>query len=195
MKTLKNTKFLLITLISITLFSCSKNDDEIIPEEEVIKVDKNTAKSSTVNGNLNHFSIHNTGTYYTIVASEKMPTSIQNPDWGIKIDLIVKELPTQTVTLNHRVEPDFNLQTGEYYFNTADLVSEKWYVPFINSRPSAKLEIKIENSIATFTVFEAELSDNFVAPITKTDKISVSFSIPISGFNLTNNTSTGDLTN
>ncbi len=198
---MKNNKLFNVLFLCVLIFNMActsleneENIEDAPPSPPTSNLSKNTVSSTNVTGVLNYYTIHDTEQgYYTLTVSEKFPTSLQNPDWGNKIDFMVTVLPTQNITFNHREEPNFDLEEGEYYFNTANLVSEVWYTPFINSRPTEKMNVIVENGVATFTVEEAVLSDNFVAPITTTDKISVSFSIPVSGFTLANNSSTGDL--
>lgn len=181
-------KSILTSILCIALFACSSNDDSMddMGDSSTVNVEKNTVTSTNTTGNLNYFTISDTGSYFQFSISENAP-DLQNPSFGVKVDLMLKELPTKTTTLNHRVEADFNLNTGEYFLNTVDFKTEKWHVPFINSRPTTQLKINVENNVATFTIEDIELSDNFVAPITKTDNITISFSIPTAELNTNSN--------
>jgi len=181
-------KISLIAFLTIAVFSCTSNDEisDEMTTDPTTNLEKNTVTSTNAKGSLNYFTIAGTGSYFQFSISENAP-DLQNPSFGVKVDLMLKELPTQTITLNHRAEADFNLVSGEYFLNTADFKTEKWHVPFINSRPTTSLLVTITNDIATFTIEQVELSDNFVAPITQTDKINISFSIPMTELNANSN--------
>lgn len=181
-------KNVLVAFLSLALFSCSTDNDTVndMNNNSIVNLEKNTVTSTNTTGNLNYFTIADTGTYFQLSISENSP-NLQNPSFGVKVDLMLKELPVKSTTLNHRAEADFNLASGEYFLNTVDFKSEKWHVPFVNSRPTTQLKIVIANNIATFNIEEVELSDNFVAPITKTDTINISFSIPMTELNTNSN--------
>lgn len=188
MKTFNITKLATMFFLGMSIISCSSNNEtlEEMDTTPSINLEKNTVASTNAVGSLNYYTIADTGTYFQFSISEKSP-NLQNPGFGVKVDLMLKELPSQSTTLNHRSEANFNLVTGEYFLNTADFKTEKWHIPFINSRPTTALKVTIENDIATFTIEQVEMSDNFVAPITKTDKINISFSIPVGELNANSN--------
>lgn len=69
-------------------------------------------------------------------------------------------------------------------------VNKQWYVPFVNSRITNDLKVTVNDRIATFTVGKAELSDNYVNPITMTKIFDISFSINLSELTLENSNNT-----
>lgn len=187
---MKNLKSILVLGIAIiTLYGCETNnvDEETDNNNNnVSSVAKNTLTTATSTGALNYYSFTSyslsNGIVYDFTVAEKLRTA-QSTSLGTYIRIFVKELPTADVTFAHRQDANFDIETGQYYFNNArigDSGNQEWYAPFINSRPTADLKVTVANGIATFTVIDAELSDNFVAPITSTEKFTVSFSINVS---------------
>lgn len=187
---MKNLKSILVLGIAIiTLYGCETNNvDEETDNNNtnVSSVAKNTLTTATSSGTLNYYSFTSyslsNGIVYDFTVAEKLRTA-QSTSLGTYIRIFVKELPTADVTFAHRQDANFDIETGQYYFNNArigDSGSQEWYAPFINSRPTADLTVTVTNGVATFTVIDAELSDNFVAPITSTEKFTLSFSINVS---------------
>ncbi len=201
---MKINKILLILFgLAFSAISCTSNESE----EEVLdnptnSLTKNTLSSSTNLGSLNYYSFTSyslsNGVIYDFTVFEKDPVLTQSTDLGTYVRLFIKDLPTQTTTFVHRPDADFDVDTGQYFFNVARIGksgSQEWYAPFVNSRPTQELKVTIENNIATFQVLEAELSDNFVSPINNTEKISLSFSVNLSELVLAGAYQTNSLVN
>ncbi|PQJ80221.1 hypothetical protein [Polaribacter porphyrae] len=200
---MKNLKFLpFITLITLLLISCeSNNSTEEMMDDPSNIIAKNSLSTDTSSGNLNYYSFTSyslsNGIVYDFVIAEKKPTA-QSTNLGTYVRLFIKELPTQNKSFVHRPDADFNIENDEYFFNNArigDSGSQEWYSPFINSRPTSDLKVTIENGVATFTSVDAELSDNFVSPISSTKKFTVSFSINLSELTGASVTTFTDLAN
>lgn len=199
MKNLK--KLTLVVLSIITFLACETNESEDTnTNNTTTSVTKNTLSTANSSGSLNFYSYTSyslsNGTIYDVVVSEKKITS-QSRDLGTYVRLFIKELPSQNTTFNHRQDANFDVATGQYFFNNARIGasgSQEWYAPFVNARTTADLNVTVENDgVATFTVVDAELSDNFVTPITTTDKFTLSFSINVSELTASNVTAQTDL--
>ena len=186
MKIIKTILVLSLTVFALTSCETEESTDDSNNNSTVIAT-KNTLSTSSGSGTLNYYSFTSyslsNGVVYDFVITEKKPTSFQNVDYGTYVRLFIKELPSQNTTFMHRQDADFDIANGEYFFNNARIGnsgSQEWYAPFINSRPTADLKVTIDNGVATFTVIDAELSDNFVAPITTTENFTLSFSVNLS---------------
>ncbi len=186
---MKNLKLLtLFYIIAISMSSCQNNDtEEEITQDPSSSIAKNSIQTTGNSGTFNYYTFNSyalaNGTVFDFTITENQPTSIQNPNYGSYIRIFIKNLPTQNTTFTHRPDPNFNLEDGQYYLTNARIgnsSNQEWYGPYINSRTTAELKVNIENGIATFTIIDAELSDNFVAPITTTEIFSLSFSINLS---------------
>lgn len=187
MKNLKS--ILILSLAILTLYSCETEEtiDEVVDDPTTgVTAAKNTLSTASASGALNYYSFTSyslsNGIVYDFVIAENTVTA-QSSDLGTYVRLFIKALPSQNTTFMHRQEAEFNIADGEYYFNNARIGAsgaDEWYAPFINTRPSANLEVTVANGVATFTVVDAELSDNFVAPITATSNFTLSFSINVS---------------
>jgi len=190
-------KFQIITFafIFISILSCTENETEEVIEEQTSNIEKNTVLSTDNTGILNYFSFVKgdlqTGTVFSITAFEKMPT-LTNSDTGNSILFYFKEVPTTSTTLTHF--GGFDVNATQFFVSNVELNGKKWYTPFVGDDPTGELKITIENEIATFTVEEIELSDNFINPITETKKISFSVSVATSYFS-SHNTGFVDLSN
>jgi len=176
-----------MSIAILSLHSCQSNNEDEEMQMPSVSVERNTLSTSTTSGVLNYYSYTSyplsNGTIYDVVVAEKMPTSAQGSNLGTYVRLFIKELPAQNTTFTHRSEANFDVDLGEYYFNNArigDAGTQEWYAPFVDARPTAELEVTVENGVATFTIIEAELSDNFVAPITAKENFTLSFSINVS---------------
>lgn len=184
MKTIKSMLILGIAILSLNSCQNNQEDEEVVMSSE--NAERNTLSTSTNSGALNYYSYTSyplsNGTIYDVFVSEKKPLIGQGLDYGTYVRLFIKELPTQNTTFSHRSEADFDVDLGEYFFNNARIGgsgAEEWYAPFVDTRPTAELEVTIENGVATFTVIEAELSDNFITPITSKENFTLSFSIRV----------------
>lgn len=178
--------FIGLLVLTLTLFSCSENlnNDVDIEDEEVTTLSKNSIKSEYGSGEFNYYSYTSyslsNGEVFDFTVVEKVPTSFQNLDYGNYIRIFIKDLPTQDKIYQHRPDANFDLEDDEYYLTNARIGasgSQEWYGPYINTRTTAELSVTFANGVATFTVIDAELSDNYVAPISSTEKFSLSFSI------------------
>lgn len=186
MKILKTILVLSLTVFALTSCETEETSDDSNNNSTVVAT-KNTLSTSANSGTLNYYSFTSyslsNGIVYDFVVTEKKPTSLQNLDYGTYVRLFIKELPSQNTTFMHRQDANFDIANGEYFFNNARIGnsgSQEWYAPFVNSRPTADLKVTIDNGVATFTVIDAELSDNFVAPISTTDNFTLSFSVNLS---------------
>ncbi len=184
----KNKILLFVMCLAIGFSSCTSNEsEEEILDNPTNSLTKNTLSSSSNSGSLNYYSFTSyslsNGVIYDFTVFEKDPLVTQSTDLGTYVRLFIKDLPTQNTTFVHRPDADFDVDTGQYFFNVARIGnsgSQEWYAPFVNTRPTAELKVTIENNVATFTVLDAELSDNFISPINNTEKFNLSFSINIS---------------
>ena len=195
MKLILKYKIITILVIMFTgLTSCESNEtEEVIDDIVEPTISKNSIQSDTSSGNLNlyyftNYSLAN-GEIFEFIIYEKEPTVDNNFDFGTYTKIFIKNLPISTTTYNHRQEAEFALEANEYYLGDikiGDKPNPVWYVPFVNSRISNKLEVKVENGIAIFTIIDAELSDNAINPISATKVFSLSFSIDLSELTVAN---------
>lgn len=188
----------------LTLFSCSENlnNDVNDEDEELTTLAENSIKTDYGTGELNYYSYTSyalsNGEVFDITIVEKKPTSFQNLDYGNYIRIFIKDLPTQDKIYQHRPDANFDLEDGEYFLTNARIGasgSQEWYGPYINTRTTAELSVTFANGVATFTVIDAELSDNYVAPISSTEKFSLRFSINASELVNSNVSTFTDLAN
>lgn len=191
---MKTLKIILVSLLFMSITACTENETEKEIEEQTI-TEKNTVSSADNKGSLKYFSfVKNelqTGTVYSISAFEKMPT-LTNTDLGNSVLFYFKEVPTASQTLTHK--GGFEVDATQFFVSNVSLNAKKWYSPFVGNEPTAEMKINIANGIATFTVTEIELSDNYVNPITATKNFEFSVSVATSYFS-SNNTGFVELSN
>lgn len=198
MKTIQKTKQLAVTLfLSIVLMSCTSNEIvEDMVDNSVDNLSKNTIANSDASGEVNYYYFSNYNQGNGEIFEFTVYQNANNTDLGTYLRIMIKSLPTTNTTFSHRQEGNFDLVTGEYFLNLVRVGgsgNDEWYVPFVNSRPTQELKVTIENGVATFTVAQVELSDNFINPITATKKFDVSFSINLSELTLSNANIPGSL--
>lgn len=201
MKTIKNTKLILqILFINLIILSCTtEENDEMndnVDNNPVSSISKNTIANADASGELNYYYFSNYNQGNGEIFEFTVYENTANTNLGTYLRIMMKSLPTATTTFMHRQEGNFDLETGEYFLNLVRIGgsgNEEWYVPFVNSRITNELKVTVENGVATFTVEDAELSDNFVNPITATKNFSLSFSININELVVANSGTEGTL--
>ena len=198
MKKIQNTKHLIIALVlSISFISCTSNEDvEDMVDNPVNNLSKNTIANSDASGDLNYYYFTNYNQGNGEIFEFTVYENTANTDLGTYLRIMIKSLPTASTTFSHRQDGNFDLVAGEYFLNLVRIGgsgNDEWYVPFVNSRPSQELKVTVENGVATFTVAQVELSDNFINPITATKKFDVSFSINVSELMIANSGTQGNL--
>lgn len=200
---MKKFQIIAFAFLFISISSCTENEiEEEMQEEQTSNIENNTVSSTDERGSLNYYSFTSyslsNGVIYDFTVFEKDPVLTQSTDLGTYVRLFIKDLPTQTTTFVHRPDADFDVDTGQYFFNVARIGnsgSQEWYAPFVNTRPTAELKVTIENNVATFTVLDVELSDNFISPINSTEIFNLSFSINLSELVLAGADQTNSLVN
>lgn len=204
MKRILNYKFTIIIVIALTTLTSCESNQTIEEIDDVVSsnISNNTIQSDTSTGNLNLYSFTNyslaNGEIFEFIVYEKEPTVANNFDFGTYTKIFIKNLPTGTTTYNHRQEAEFALETSEYYLGDIKIGNKPntvWHVPFVNSRITNVLDVKVENGVANFSIVDAELSNNAVNPITETKIFSLSFSINLSELVMANANQSNNLVN